>query len=183
MPRSKNSKRVKPRRTLGVSPGVRKRKAPAKRKPPAKRKRTPDTGGLTPPRSPDTGGLTPPRSPDTPAWLGDVAAAKWAQIHALLAELRLIDDRDRDAVALYCDAWQQLADANATIKKKGEYFETDKGYVGLHPAVLKRRKAVDVIRKLGEQLGLTPRARTNLASANRPAKSDPLQQFLTKRPG
>ena len=151
---------------------MRKQKAPAKRKPPAKRKRTPDTGGLT-----------PPRSPDTPAWLGDVAAAKWAQIHALLADRRLIDDRDRDAVALYCDAWQQLADANATIKKEGEYFTTEKGYVGLHPAVLKRRKAVDVIRKLGEQLGLTPRARTNLASANRPPKSDPLQQFLTKRPG
>jgi P27 family predicted phage terminase small subunit len=165
--------KVSRRKNSPGKPVKRKPQAKPKPRPKAKRKRLPVIAPA----------ITADDPAGVPAWLGPVAAAKWAEIHALLADRRLIDDRDRDAVALYCDAWQQLSDANATIKKEGEYFTTEKGYVGLHPAVLKRRKAVDVIRKLGEQLGLTPRARTNLAAANRPAKSDPLQQFLTKRPG
>ena len=129
-----------------------------------------------PPPPPSASPLAPPE------WLGPIAVAKWTELLTLFADRGLTDERDRDACALYCDAWQQLADADVTIAAEGEYFTTEKGYIGIHPAVLKRRKAVDVIRKLGEQLGLTPRARNNLQTANRPPKHDPLQNFLDRRP-
>ncbi len=84
---------------------------------------------------------------------------------------------DLDALSIYCDSWQQLDEANRKIETSGEYFETEKGYVGIHPAVLKRRRAIDVIRKVGEQLGLTPKARKGLEVDS--GQADPLDAFLS----
>lgn len=122
--------------------------------------------------------------PAAPVWLGQVAATKWREVAPVIEARGLLEDLDLDALSLYCDSWQQLSEADATIVSEGEFFTTDKGYVGIHPAVLKRRKAIDVIRKLGEQLGLTPRSRRGLRvkQSGAAAAEDPLAAFLKSKP-
>lgn len=114
-----------------------------------------------------------------PEWLGPVAAAKWAELLGPLSRrLGLQKELDRDVLALYCDSWQQKHDADHTLEREGETFQTEKGYIGVHPAVQKRRRAIDLIRRLGIELGLTPASRRGLDLAT--GEDDPLAAFLQK---
>jgi P27 family predicted phage terminase small subunit len=116
---------------------------------------------------------------DPPEWLGSVARAKWAELLGpLQRRLGLQRELDRDCLALYCDSWQQKADADAVLAREGETFTTQNGYVGVHPCVQKRRRAIDLIRRLGIELGLTPSARRGLDVAT--GQDDPLEAFLRR---
>lgn len=116
---------------------------------------------------------------DPPEWLGPVARAKWAELLGPLSRrLGLQKELDRDVLALYCDSWQQKHDADHTLERDGETFETEKGYIGVHPAVQKRRRAIDLIRRLGIEMGLTPASRRGLDLAT--GEDDPLAAFLQK---
>jgi len=151
-------------------PGRRKKAAStqARRGEPGKRSSSRKKGQGHPP--------PPPPDPTPPKWLGAIAAAKWRDVLPLFERRRLVTELDRDALSIYCDAWQQLHDADATLRKQGAYYKTDKGYVGIHPAVSRRNKAIDVIRKVGEQLGLTPNSRRGLDLEQEAC--DPLKAFL-----
>lgn len=116
-----------------------------------------------------------------PEWLKKIAREKWAELAPRLEEQRILTVNDLDLLALYCDSWQELADADATIEREGEFFHTEKGYVGPHPAVGKRNKAVERIRKIGGELGLSPRGRQGLEiEPSRQATA--LQRFLESSP-
>lgn len=115
---------------------------------------------------------------EPPDWLGQVAIAKWRELFGPLSRrMGLQKELDRDVLALYCDGWQQKHDADQVLARDGETFETEKGYIGVHPAVQKRRRAIDLIRRLGIELGLTPAARRGLDVAT--GEHDPLEAFLS----
>lgn len=114
-----------------------------------------------------------------PAWLGDVGRAKWAELYgALVKRIGMIPDLDRDVLSIYCDAWQCLVNADRTMAREGEMIDSGKGYKVAHPAARRRDKAVDLIKKLGIELGLTPNARRGLDVAV--PEVDPLDEFLAE---
>lgn len=118
--------------------------------------------------------------PAPPCWLRPVAQQKWRDSAPTLAKRGVLTELDLDACALYCDAFQELHDAGETLGDEGEYITIEKtGQVYAHPAVAKRNKAIDRIRKLGEQLGLTPNARRGLELPEDTA--DPLTDFLAEK--
>lgn len=155
-------------------------KRPAKKKTAARKQAAPEKPAAKKPAT-----KKPAKKPATkqpaedapPVWLGVQAKQKWREVYPLFARRGVITELDRDALALYCDAWQQLHDADTVLARAGSYFETEKGYVGIHPAVARRNKAIDHIRKIGEQLGLTPNSRRGLDLTN--TDVDPLDEFLS----
>ncbi len=114
-----------------------------------------------------------------PHWLRDkpTACEKWLELCAELEKRSQLDFIDRDLLALYCDCWQQITDADAVIVVEGEYFTTEKGYIGIHPAKLKRDKAIDRARKIAERLGIGIASRKNLPKPEPPPDPDGLDDF------
>jgi P27 family predicted phage terminase small subunit len=120
--------------------------------------------------------------PVPPTWLGTVARDKWRELAPTLFKHGLLTDLDHDSFASFCDAFQELVDSTATLKKEGEYFTTEKGWIAQHPAVFKRNKALERLRRMGVELGLTPQSRRNLDVAAQEVEADPLLKFLERRP-
>lgn len=132
------------------------------------------------PASSSTGGpasSTAAAAPDAPDYLGPIARAKWLELAPRLVALGLLTELDLDAFAVYCIAWQDVHEADAAIAKEGAYFTTEKGYVGVHPAVMARNRALDRLRKVGGDFGMTPASRSGV-EADRPGERSELDAFL-----
>ncbi len=91
---------------------------------------------------------------------------------------------DLGLFALFCEAWQAFSDASDEVETQGLYFETEKGYVGIHPAELVKDKAIKRIISLGDRLGIGVLARKGLRSGTGdgdgpkdPAEQDPLVAY------
>ena len=117
-------------------------------------------------------------SPKPPSSLkGKVARAKWKSTAAVLVPAGLLTECDLDALATYCMAWQDVADCDDALAKDGAFFKADSGYVGQHPAVSRRYKAMDVIRRFHTSFGMTPAAR-NAVTVAPAAKDDQESEFF-----
>lgn len=82
--------------------------------------------------------------------------------------------------ALFCAAWQDFADAASQVESNGIYFETEKGYVGIHPAELVKDKAIKRITTLGDRLGIGIAKRKGLSPEDAGTKAedqDPLVAY------
>lgn len=173
-------KKSETEQTLKGNPGKRKR-TPPKRKTTAKAKGTPAAKPKTTrtkaaaTKTPTTTDLVAESSTPPPEWLGEKAKEKWRDVFPLFDRRGVVTELDLDALSIYCDAWQQLHEADAIVKQ-GAYFETEKGYVGVHPACQRRAQAIATIRKMGEQLGLTPNSRRGLDVE--PPETNRLTEFL-----
>ncbi len=156
-------------------PKPKSKKAQTRRGNPGKRAASPKKRATSPRKRklPQTSDDSPPK------WLGAVAVDHWKRLAPIIARRGLFTELDRDALTIYCDAWQQLYDSDAELRKQGEWIYLDSGIVQAHPAAAKRNKAIDRIRKVGEQLGLTPNSRRGLDVETQAV--DPLTDFLAEK--
>lgn len=69
---------------------------------------------------------------------------------------------DRGILAVYCRSWEEFVLAAKVVDKDGRYVETDKGNLIQHPAVGVMNKAAERVLRYGQQLGLSPAARTRI---------------------
>jgi P27 family predicted phage terminase small subunit len=120
-----------------------------------------------------------PRLPDPPDWLPEGAKEEWLKTGAELFELGLISDLDIAAFAGYCLAFDEVQQTTAIIEQEGRTFRTDKGYVGQHPAVAQRNKALLNLHKFGALFGLSPSARTRIEV---PSKDNPFSKHGRREP-
>jgi P27 family predicted phage terminase small subunit len=108
---------------------------------------------------------TPPGIPQKPDWIAakPIASAKWDETIAELQEIPgLLSTLDKDALSLYCDAWQTFHDAQALIVEYGMVAHSEKGGAYQHPAVGICNKAREQLVKIGSMFGLNPPAREGL---------------------
>lgn len=122
--------------------------------------------------------------PAAPKGLPAEASRVWREVAPKLVVAGLLTDLDLGVLRLYCEAWADKLAAEKTLAREGEFFTTEKGYVGIHPAALKRNKALESIRRLGSQLGLSPQARRGLetAAATPGTRQGKLGDYLAARP-
>lgn len=148
-----------------------------KRKPPALRaltggKPAPDAGS-SPARASD---LTPP------AFLTDRAAQHWPALADLLADMGVMADGDRLALALLCEALAEWIEAGETIARDGATYDctTEAGAVmhRAHPAVAQRADAARRVQSLLSEFGLTPSARAKVQPLDRLPADDPAREFF-----
>lgn len=100
--------------------------------------------------------------PDPPDWLGDIARQVWIDDAPRLRAIGLLTELDLRAFALYCEAWQELFDAKKQIDESGLIATSEKGGEYQHPAVGIKNKAIERIRRLGAEFGMTPSSRTGI---------------------
>jgi P27 family predicted phage terminase small subunit len=112
--------------------------------------------------------------PEPPAFITGYAADEWWRTAPELHRLGLLTRVDVPALAAYCHAfgqWRMAAESLAKMQANdpimnGMIIRTKYGDAAMNPLVgIARKHAGDVIRYAGE-FGLTPVARTRLASAN-----------------
>lgn len=105
----------------------------------------------------------PPGSFAPPDWLiGLVALARWRDLAPKLAKNHLLTELDFDMLGILCQSWQEVQDCRKTLGEEGDYITTDKGFVVQHPAVGRMTKALERIRKLNAEFGMSPSARSGL---------------------
>lgn len=111
-----------------------------------------------------------------PSWLDKVAKKEWRRVRKELEDLNLLTNVDITALAIYCDAYSKLLQANEEIETSGMFVEyTNKAgatNVIENPAVKTANKYADLIRKMCGEFGLTPSARCKLTLPKQEEKKE-----------
>lgn len=102
-----------------------------------------------------------------PAYLGQVAAARWAELLPMLQAVKVMTQADVEALARYCDTYEWWLAVRAKLKADGDTYPilNDKGevkYVAQRPEVSIAHKLAVQMRQLEQDFGLNPSARTSL---------------------
>jgi P27 family predicted phage terminase small subunit len=117
--------------------------------------------------------------PEIPEWLDDEAKAEWSRITIDLAEMGLLSKADRPALAAYCTAWSRWVDAEAQVKKYGTVVKSpDKGFPMKSPYLSIADQAMELMRKLLVEFGLTPSSRSRIRVPAGGDEADELDRFL-----
>jgi P27 family predicted phage terminase small subunit len=100
------------------------------------------------------------------------ACEKWHELCGLLQARNQLDLCDFDLLSLYCEAWQQIVDADALLNSEGEVLYGEKGGAYMHPAAHKRNIAMDRVTRIAKELGIGFRARKGTATASSSEESE-----------
>lgn len=103
--------------------------------------------------------------PDPPESLKETGIAKWKAWGPRLQSLGMLEERYLDALEMYCRAWDRLVYYQGILDDEGEFYTTDKGYVGAHPAATGLRQAREDILRYQREFGITPSASTGVKAA------------------
>ena len=96
-----------------------------------------------------------------------------------LAEMGLLSKADRPALAAYCTAWSRWVDAEAQVKKFGAVVKSpDKGFPMKSPYLSIADQALELMRKLMVEFGLTPSSRSRIHVPAGGDEADELDRFL-----
>lgn len=111
----------------------------------------------------------------------DPAIETWNRVGVELYRLGLLTVLDYEAFACYC---QSVADYQRALdlgKGAKPFVKTAKGYVMPHPAIALRNKALEQIRALATDFGLTPAGRVRVKATGEGGVGDELEDFLGSR--
>jgi len=120
--------------------------------------------------------------PPCPKHLSDEARKEWRRVSKQLAQLKLVTEVDRAALAAYCQAWARWVQAEkamaATDFKMIE--TTEKGYPVLSPWFSVADKSMRQMRAFLAEFGMTPSSRSRV-QAPKENEEDEFDNFLRKR--
>ena len=119
--------------------------------------------------------------PDPPDMLKDEALAEWRRITVLLAEVGLIAKLDRAVIAGYCQAWARWVECERQLVNTGLIIKAPNGFPMYSPYLTAANKALDQVRQLSEQIGLSGSARSRIRASDAPGDTDPAEDFLRGR--
>lgn len=112
--------------------------------------------------------------PRAPSGLSREANVAWRRLAPILADLGLLSDRFRDALALYCETWAEFWQHKKALTKEGYTIEAGNGTTIPHPRVGMKDRCQSQLVKLAREIGLTPAAATGLTLAPEEVEGDPL---------
>ncbi len=102
--------------------------------------------------------------PACPAHLTDEGRREWRRISKLLAALGLVTAIDRAALASYCQAWGRWVEAEEALKRHGVVIKSPNAFPMQSPYLAIANKAMDQMRILLTEFGMTPSSRTRVAA-------------------
>jgi len=113
--------------------------------------------------------------PDCPDYLDDVAKAEWFRTASVLSEMGLLSRADRTALAAYCVAYARWVEAEAQVKRYGTIVKSpEKGFPMKSPYLTVADQAMETMRKLMVEFGLTPSSRSRIRT---PDRDGPVSDF------
>ena len=99
--------------------------------------------------------------------------------HRNLREMGLLSRADRPALAAYCTAWSRWVEAEAHVKKYGTIVKSpEKGFPMKSPYLCVADQAMETMRKLMVEFGLTPSSRSRIRVPGGGAEQDEFDRFL-----
>jgi P27 family predicted phage terminase small subunit len=116
--------------------------------------------------------------PDPPEMLSEAALKEWNRITPLLADVGLIAQLDRAIIAAYCQAWARWIECERMLETTGLIVKAPSGYPMYSPYLAASNKALDQVRQLSEQIGLSGSARTRIKASEPADAFDPAEAFL-----
>ena len=117
--------------------------------------------------------------PPCPEHLGDEARKEWHRSAQLLAEVGLLSQIDRAALAAYCVAWGRWVEAEEQLRKTGLLVKTKSpnGFPIQSPFLAIANKAMRQMHSLLAEFGMTPSARSRFKTGS-PDSKDPFDDLL-----
>lgn len=103
--------------------------------------------------------------PECPAHLDSLAREEWGRILPILTGMQILGSIDQGALAAYCQAYSTWAQAQRAIAKHGMTSVNAGGAPVPSPFIRISAIAVDQMRKLAAEFGMTPSARSRLVGA------------------
>jgi len=117
--------------------------------------------------------------PDCPEHLDDVARAEWFRTAKVLMDMGLLTLADRAALAAYCVAYSRWVHAEQQVKKYGTVVKSPtKGFPMKSPYLTVADQAMESMRKLMVEFGLTPSSRSRIKLPDGAVKADEFELFL-----
>lgn len=119
--------------------------------------------------------------PRRPAWVNGTAKTKWDNLTKMLDRMGILTVVDGGALARYCVLWQRWLVSERFLKTYGHQYEI-KGRGGqivykAYPELKAAQGLFAELRRLEQEFGLTPSARTRISaeatSAGQAATDDP----------
>ena len=117
----------------------------------------------------------PVKAPTCPARLKGEAKKEWVRVVKQLKAMAVLAEIDRALLAAYCEAWAELDAIErkmASQPEGGLLISTSNGNIIQSPLVGIRNRAVERLGRLAQQFGMSPAARTRLATGEAPAEED-----------
>ena len=119
-----------------------------------------------------------------PDWLSAVGCLKWEELVRYLGTVPgLLAEADREAMGMYCEAWEDFVAAREIVERDGPMVMSEKGGMYQHPAVGMKNKALERMRLLAREFGMTPSARTSIKGLlpGKEKKGDPFAEVFQLR--
>ena len=123
----------------------------------------------------------PVEIPRCPAHLRGEARREWKRISRDLAAYGLLTRIDRAALALYCEAWGRWVEAEEALRKYGVMIKAPSGFPMQSPYLAIANKAMEQIRALLTEFGMSPSSRTRVHAAPAVDDDDPLRRLMQRR--
>jgi len=129
-----------------------------------------------------------PKAPACPNFLNPKARAEWRYIAPQLETVGLLTKIDRALLASYCIAWSRLREAEEFIAENGTTYETivfDKWgketarKVCEYPQAKQARDAIEQIRKICTEFGMSPSSRSRMVLPTEKNVDDDMEKLLS----
>ena len=102
--------------------------------------------------------------PSPPDHLTDEAKKEWLRIVPLLMQSQMISDVDTGAVCAYCQAYGRWVSAEIEVNRTGLVVTGAMGGQVINPYLHVANKALDHLRKLIIEFGMTPSSRSRVTA-------------------
>jgi P27 family predicted phage terminase small subunit len=123
------------------------------------------------------------RIPQCPEHLDREAKRARRRITKQLFPIGLLTIVDRDALAVYCQAWSRWVLAEEHLKKFGPVvMSKDKQWPMLSPFLIVANQAIKQMQHFLTQFGMTPASRSILSVSVRDPEIDALEKFINEAP-
>jgi len=101
--------------------------------------------------------------PECPAELSPAAQVEWQRLVDELAELNMLTNLDRVALATYCEAYSLWREAIAAVRRYGTMVKSPSGYPMQSPYLAIANKQAEIMMRIASEFGLTPASRSRIA--------------------
>lgn len=105
-----------------------------------------------------------PAIPECPQELGSSAKQEWDRLVGELAQLNLLTNLDRAALAAYCGAYALWADATEQIQKYGAMIKSPSGYPVQSPYIAIANRQAEIMIRIASEFGFTPASRSRIST-------------------
>ena len=122
-----------------------------------------------------------PRMPPCPDVLQGEARAEWHRMGRKLLQAGLLTEIDGPALMGYCLAFARLLDAEAKLREYGSVVKAPSGYLVHSPYLAIANKALEQMRAMIVEFGMTPSSRTRVQAAGGARSPGPADADLDER--